>query len=470
MGQILLPEMKQGRFSADVEMEIGTPLGRTASTMRPIEEALSEIEGVDYVYSILGSDNRVDDRAGSGEHSAKLLIGLESSPNQVETEQVVMAAVRSKLQALDGLKALTLRRPQLFSFKTPIELVHFNEDLSEMRRFSGQAKDIVSEIDGLRDVRTSLAVGYPEVQIRYDRDRLRQLGLSSADAARIVREKIQGEKATTLSTGDARLDLTVRLSENERRSVEQLKTLNINPQVNPEIPLDAVADFEVSQGPSEIRRIDQQRALVLTANIDGFDLAGAAYDIQGALNAEGLNEFDISGQSEEMSRSMASMGFALALAIFLVYVIMASSFESLLHPIVILASVPLASIGAILALSALNIPISVVVLIGAIVLSGVVVNNAIVLVDTINRLRSDGLNRLEATIAASKLRLRPILITTLTTALGLLPLALGFGSGAEIQQPLAVTIIAGLLSATILTLVVIPSVYLVLTQKLERSR
>ena len=129
----------------------------------------------------------------------------------------------------------------------------------------------------------------------------------------------------------------------------------------------------------------------------------------------------------------------------------------------------MASVGAILALSALNIPISVVVLIGAIVLSGVVVNNAIVLVDTINRARGDGMNRLEATIAASKLRLRPILITTLTTALGLLPLAFGFGSGAEIQQPLAVTIIAGLLSATLLTLVVIPCVYLLLTQKLEQS-
>ena len=179
-------------------------------------------------------------------------------------------------------------------------------------------------------------------------------------------------------------------------------------------------------------------------------------------------EWNMGGQSQEMTRSLDSLGLALTLAIFLVYVIMASTFESMLHPFVILFSVPLALIGVVGALSLTGTPVSVVVFIGCIVLAGVVVNNAIVLVDTINRIRAEGVDRIEAIHQASVLRLRPILITTTTTVLGLVPLALGTGEGAEIQQPLAITIISGLTSATVLTLGVIPVVYLTLTQLLER--
>ena len=210
----------------------------------------------------------------------------------------------------------------------------------------------------------------------------------------------------------------------------------------------------------------------------GFDLSGVGtrvsdklknIDFDDAAIGDDMIDWQISGQSDEMQRSLGSLQFALSLAIFLVYIIMASTFESVLHPFVILFSVPLAVIGVIFALAALSTPLSVVVLIGAIVLSGVVVNNAIVLVDTINRLRETGLSRTEAIIAASKLRLRPILITTLTTALGLLPLALGYGEGSEIQQPLAVTIIAGLTTSTLLTLIFIPLLYKLFTERLERQ-
>jgi HAE1 family hydrophobic/amphiphilic exporter-1 len=180
------------------------------------------------------------------------------------------------------------------------------------------------------------------------------------------------------------------------------------------------------------------------------------------------SEAEMGGQNREMQRSMGSMQLALMLAVFLVYVIMASTFESILHPFVILLSVPLALVGVGMGLLLTGTAVSVVVLIGAIVLCGVVVNNAIVLVDTINQLRADGAESIDAIRRASQLRLRPILITTLTTVLGLVPLALGFGEGGEIQRPLALTIIAGLSSATVLTLGVIPVVYLSLTRMLER--
>ena len=178
-------------------------------------------------------------------------------------------------------------------------------------------------------------------------------------------------------------------------------------------------------------------------------------------NRDDNMSWEIAGQSKEMERSLQSMQLALYLAVFLVYVIMASSFESLLHPFIILFSVPLAFIGTIWCLALFGMPLNVIVFIGAIVLAGVVVNNAIVLVDTINRKIEEEDSILEATKAAAHLRLRPILITTLTTTLGLLPLAMGVGEGAEIQQPLALTVIAGLISSTLLTLVVIPAVFLI---------
>jgi HAE1 family hydrophobic/amphiphilic exporter-1 len=280
--------------------------------------------------------------------------------------------------------------------------------------------------------------------------------------AQRVRDKVQGVESTPIHQGDERIALKVQLLEQDRATLDDLKRINVNPNLTPVIPLLAVADFEETIGPSEIRRVDQQRAVVISANLEGFDLGSAAADIRTTLRDLPLDDsvfWVVAGQSKEMTASLASLRFALGLAIFLVYAIMASTFESLIHPLVILFSVPLAAFGAVVGLFLMGTPISVVVLIGGIVLAGVVVNNAIVLVDTINRLRGDGVGQGEAVRRAAALRVRPILITTATTVLGLFPLALGLGAGAEIQSPLAVTVIGGLLSSTLLTLVVIPVVY-----------
>ena len=262
----------------------------------------------------------------------------------------------------------------------------------------------------------------------------------------------------------------MRLEENDRRSLDELERINVNPELVPVVPLGAVATFAEAEGPSEIRRIDQRRVSVVTANVQGFDVQGQAAAVAEELSGVDLSgvQWEIAGQAREMGRSLGSLQMALGLAVFLVYVIMASTFESILHPLVILFSVPLAVVGVVFALAVTSTPISVVVLIGNIVLAGVVVNNAIVLVDTVNRERAEGKTRLQAIADGARLRLRPILITTLTTVLGLMPLAFGVGEGAEVQQPLALTIIAGLSSSTLLTLGVIPVVYRVLTRLLER--
>ncbi len=253
-----------------------------------------------------------------------------------------------------------------------------------------------------------------------------------------------------------------RLAERDRESIEDLRRLNVNPRGVPPIALEAVADLEAAEGPSEIRRSDQERSALVTASLQGFDLgsaAGMAESALGELDVDEAIRFEVGGQSREMEASLQSLQFALLLAIFLVYVIMASQFESVIQPLVILFALPLAVVGMSAGLLATATPVSVVVLIGAIVLAGVVVNNAIVLVDYANQLRDRGLDAIEAVSKAGQVRLRPIIISTLTTVLGLLPMAFGGGEGSEIRQPLALTIIAGLSSSTLLTLLVVPVLY-----------
>jgi hydrophobic/amphiphilic exporter-1 (mainly G- bacteria), HAE1 family len=471
LGQTLLPELHQGRFAVQIDLPIGTPLQQTSNISGPLEKRLRTIENVDYVYSIVGADSRINSQSGTGEHSIRLMIGLtDPSP---EKEELLMQQVRQEVLSIRESSnwSVNLKRPALFSFETPLEIVLYAKELDILRKASGQVEERLNTLSGLTDIQSSLSEGYPEIQIRYDREKLQRYNLTTSTAAQRVKEKIQGERATTLSYGENRIDLIVRLAEDDRRDISKLQRINVNPAINPPVPLSMVASFEETEGPSEIRRIDQQRAVVISANLEGFDLSRATENISSSLQQYDSKEvfWEIAGQSDEMKRSMTSLQFALSLAIFLVYVIMASAFESILHPFVILFSVPLALIGVIFCLWAFAIPVSVIVLIGSIVLAGVVVNNAIVLVDTINRKRSENLSRKEAIYEASRLRLRPILITTLTTALGLLPLALGLGEGSEIQQPLAITIIAGLLSSTLLTLVIIPIIYLQLTSRLERK-
>ncbi|MFK7928609.1 MAG: efflux RND transporter permease subunit [Myxococcota bacterium] len=471
LGTELIPEVHQGRFVIDTALPVGTPLSVNIDAIAPVERLVAAHPDVRSVYATVGSDGGTDAASDEGEHTAKLRVQLEPRDGFfAEDVQALEARVMEELrQQMAGIPRMESRFsiPPLFSFETPVEVVVFGHDLDDLKTAGDQAVVVLNGVGGLRDVRTSLAEGYPEVQIRYDRDQLVRLGLDPNTVASQVRDKIQGAKATSIQRTEERVDVRVQLTERQRGTVDDLRRLNINPEQVPLIPLDAVATITEGVGPSEIRRVDQQRAVVVSAAVAGFDLGSVGSQIGDELSALRLPEGTealVAGQSREMEQSLGSLQFALFLAIFLVYVIMASTFEDIVQPFVILLSVPLAVVGVALTLWALGLAVSVVVLIGAIVLAGVVVNNAIVFVDTINRMRREGRPRSLAIAEAGRLRLRPILITTFTTVLGLLPLSLGFGEGAEIQQPLAITVIGGLVSSTLLTLVVVPVVYRLLTR------
>ena len=355
------------------------------------------------------------------------------------------------------------KRQVLFSSKTPIEVEIQGDSLRDLRAIGDQARDRMAALPELTDVEATLRAGAPEVQIVYDRDRLARYGLDLGSVARLVRDKVKGFEASRFNRKDRRIPILVRLALDDRETVAEVRDLDVNPGGDRPIPLSAIAEVSLGEGPSEIRRVDGQRVAVVQANIASGSLSDAVERIdetlRGGIEWPSGMAFEISGQNQEWQRSRTSLWLALGLSVFLVYVIMAAQFESLVHPFVIMLSIPMAFVGSIAALHLLGMSLSIVVFLGMIMLAGIVVNNAIVLVDYINRLRARGMDRTEAIVTAGTIRLRPILMTTATTVLGLLPMALGLGEGAELRTPMAVTVITGLISSTVLTLILIPTLY-----------
>ena len=375
-----------------------------------------------------------------------------------------MDALRPALEA-EGNMVYRFGRPSYFSFKTPVEVELRGFNLNLLTRLADDLVSRMERIPGLVDIKSSTEGGNPELQIRFDRNRLASFGYNLGEAAAIVRSKVLGDVATDITREDRTIDIRLRVEEQYRDSARDLGNLNIARAGTTPIPLSSVASVVETEGPAEIRRSDGERVALITANLVGRDLASASIDIETRIGEMMLPmDFDwrMGGQQQEMETSFASMRFAIILAVFMVYLVMASQFESLLQPFVILFSVPFSLIGVLSTLYLFDVTVSVVVLIGVIMLAGIVVNNAIVLVDTTNRLRREGARKIDALKQAGELRLRPILMTTSTTVLGLLPMAVGVGEGSELRAPMAITVIGGLLASTVLTLLIIPAVYSVL--------
>lgn len=458
----LLPEVHQGEITFELSLPAGTPLERTIEVLAPIEGVLSaDTERVERVLATYGFDPAQSTRSDEGEHTARFRVLLRRS--DARSEQDVAARVRERLRTIPDLEE-RLTRPVLFSFRTPIEVEVHGDDLDRLERKAAEVELALAALPELADVASTLRAGAPEVEIVYDRERLALYELSLGPVAESVRDLVRGAEATRFNLKDRRIPIVVQLAEADRRTIEDVRNMIVNPGGDRPITLAAIADVRLGEGPSEVRRVDGRRVALVRANLaPGVPLGAAVERLRATLEDDVEWPADmtwfVSGQDEEWQRSSGSLYLALALSIFLVYVIMAAQFESLVHPFVILFTIPLAFFGSIVALAATGMSLSIVVFLGMILLAGIVVNNAIVLVDYVNVLRGRGMNRREALLTAGSVRLRPILMTTLTTVLGLLPMALGLGDGAELRTPMAITVIAGLSASTLLTLLVIPVVY-----------
>jgi HAE1 family hydrophobic/amphiphilic exporter-1 len=463
IGVELLPPFNQGEFRTEVTLAPGTPLERSDAMLQQLSAAVRGHEALAANYSVAGTGNRLDTSADAGGENFGVL-NLALKPSHYSEEGALMDQLRA---TLDGLPGLTYRftRPTLFTLKTPLEIEIAGYDLDAIQRVSEALRGKMLGSGRYTEVETSLKPGHPELQIVFDQERAAALDLNTADLASRVARAVQGTVATRYRLEDREIDVLVRGREQDRESVTAVRNLVINPDAERPLTLAAVAEVALRSGPSEIRRLDQQRVVVLSANLVHGDLGEAVTDLEGLIRQVAMPSgvvAEVAGQSEEMEVSFRSLQLALALAVFLVYLVMASEFESLIHPFVILFTIPLALIGAVLALYLTGSVINVIALIGMIMLAGIVVKNGIVLIDLVNRLREEGMDRTRALLEGGRSRLRPILMTTLTAVLGLLPMAIGTGEGAEVRAPMAITVIGGLIVSTLLTLVVIPVVYTLL--------
>jgi HAE1 family hydrophobic/amphiphilic exporter-1 len=466
----LLPEVHQGEFTIEVQLPVGTPLEENEAVLEPVERAiLAERDHIESLLVTYGFDPANSNRSDEGEHTARFKVVLDSSDPRLES--TVVDRLRRRFADLPDVDARVVR-PVLFSFRTPIEVEVHGENLVALRKMAERVRNVMAGLPALADVETTQRAGAPEVQVRYDRDQLARYGLNIQAVAQEVRAAVKGDEATLFNLGDRRVPIVARFAEDDRRRVENVREFVVNPAGARPISLGAIADIELAEGPSEVRRVDGRRVALVTANLGAGSLGEAVAELEAALERDIDWPVDmgfyVAGQSQEWQRSQMSLLLALGLSVFLVYVIMAAQFESLLQPLVIMLTIPLAFFGTVVALRMLPISLSVVVFLGMIMLAGIVVNNAIVLIDYINTLRRRGLDRIEAIVTAGTVRLRPILMTTATTVLGLLPMAFGLGDGAEIRTPMAITVISGLVASTVLTLVIIPSVYLLLDGLRER--
>jgi HAE1 family hydrophobic/amphiphilic exporter-1 len=472
MGRELIPVISQGEFLINVEFKPGTSLAENSAVITDISEKLKKYQEIDSIYELIGKGSMggisfQEQRENLSEFTIRLKPGILGS-----AEDKIMARVRRDLEAFPTIKYKVFK-PRLFSFKAPLEVVVSGNNLDTLKRVSDQLLEKIKGIRGLIDIKSSMEEGYPEIQIVFNRAVLASQNMTINEVGSQIRNKIEGEVATRFIESDREVDIRVRLSEDFRDRVEKVSRISIKNGLNINVPLKALAQINVSEGPAEIRRIMQQKSAVITGNTSGIDLDTASKQIlEMSRNMEKPVDCTVklAGQSMEQDVAFSSMVFAILLAIFLVYLVMASQFESFKKPFIIMFTIPLGIIGVIIIGLITSISINVIVLIGLVILSGIIVNNAIVLVDYIGQLQKKGMEKFEAIKTAAKVRWRPILMTTLTTVLGLMPMALDFNEGFEIRIPLALTLIGGLIFGTFLTLIFIPIIYsIVVKEKIEDS-
>ncbi|MFW6159953.1 MAG: efflux RND transporter permease subunit, partial [Acidobacteriota bacterium] len=483
LGTEFMPSMDQSMVILSIKLPVGSSLEETDRIVRMVEDILTEEPAVEIITAQAGTQAEEDpaEAAGglspTGTHEGIIWAGLVEKDKRKLADKELIEKIRIKLPKLRDVKFEVVDLNQMFmgGAQSPVEIKLFGKDLDVLKELADSIVSRIQDVEGLRDISHSLSEAKPEYHIFVNREQASRMGLKVSQIAGAVQGAALGTVATRLRKGNEELDIRVRLQEKYRNNVEDIQKIPILTPMNQLVNLEQVARIVPGEGPISILRENQARVVNVTANISGRDLGSVVTDIRKRLS--GLEEslpqgyfMEFGGEYEEMQEAFLIMAGAFLLASLLVYMIMASQFESFLHPFVIMFTIPLALVGVVAALLITGKPLNLPVLIGFVMLGGIAVNNGIVMVDYINQLREKGLASLEAILEGSSVRLRPVLITALTTILGMLPMALSTSEGAAMRAPMAITVIGGLVATTFLTLFIIPLVYsLVSRVKLTRK-
>jgi HAE1 family hydrophobic/amphiphilic exporter-1 len=487
MDSILLPKTDQGQFMIKIDLPVGTRVEIANRVAEKVEAYVATVPEVATVATIVGSSRggaskEVVERLGSNQ--GQIMVNLK--PDRERSTDEVVQGIRQYMELGPGRE---LVRPARISYvlyesafkvggdiDAPIVIDIKGPGLVEMKNLAQLIQEKIALIPGVYGVTNSIAEPFPETKIIINKDRASFYRLSVVGIAQAANIAIKGQTASKLKEEGREVDIHVQLKEKDRDQFQKLGLVTVHSPLDMEVPLGDFVKFQRGRGPSEIKRVSQERTVQVYAKLYGRGLKEVVKEVQGAIDRTRIPDrysAKIAGESEEIQESFKSLQFAFTLAVVLVYMIMAAQFESLWQPFIIMFCLPLSLVGVALALWITGTPISVVVILGIILLGGIVVSNGIILIDFINQLRAEGKPIREASIIAGKTRLRPIMMTAFSSAVGLIPLALGIGEGAQLQAPMARAVMGGILVATFLTLVVVPAIYIgteEIAEKFKKSR
>jgi HAE1 family hydrophobic/amphiphilic exporter-1 len=464
----LLPQVDQGAFEIRLQLPEGTSLEATADEAHRIEEAALADPGIAAVFSTIGRDVRAyaEGEEATGLHTATFQVRVAphaSSDEVAERMRALASQFPPGALSVETGQATALGA-MLGGAEADIAVRIRSEDLDAAYATAAEVERRLEAVSAVGNVRIGTERGQPQVQVEIDRAACASYGVDPRVVAETVDRAMRGDRATQFVDFDRKIDVVVRYPRDQRYSLSTLEGLRVRG-----VPIRQLVHVREALGPAEVHREDQARVVPVYADVVQGGLDAAMVQVQSALASLPPSRdvrWDVGGENEEMRRSFRDLAFAFGLALILVYMILAAQFESFVHPFTILMAVPLALVGAVLALLVTGEGLNTMSLIGVVILVGIVVNDAIVKVDFIVQAQQRGMALREAILEAGRVRLRPIIMTTATTVLGLFPMALGIGRGSDLRAPLAITVIGGLTVATALTLIVVPVVY----QSVERAR
>lgn len=468
IGAEFMNEMEQGVAIFQASMPVGTSLKETREVSKELEAMIENKIGdqITSVTAVIGENENLAESGGLGGSANDIIfiIHFKDKKDRTIPEKEAVELVRVNKPPVRGLEfsVYDMATSMMGGGSNPVEIKVLGNNLEKIKEASRKIEHRIKVIEGIRDVEMDYDEGKPELQINIDRQKAAYLGLNVAQIGQEIANSMQGVIASEFRQNGEETNIRVRLSENYRDDLEALKDLTIISSNGNAIALKQVASISRENGPSEINREDQLRVITVTANILDRDIKSIMSDIQVEIENESIPDgvyIEYGGSYEQMTETFSSLALALILAIVLVYMVMAAQFESFLYPLIVMFEVPLAFIGVGWSLFISGQSLSLPAFLGIIMLAGIVVNNAIVLVDYVNQLRERGKNINVALIEAGTNRLRPILITSITTLLGLVPMAFSNVEGSEMMKPMAIVVIGGLLVSTVLTLVIIPVMY-----------
>ncbi|HUX06716.1 MAG TPA: efflux RND transporter permease subunit [Acidobacteriota bacterium] len=477
IGTELMPQSDEGEVRVSAELEVGTRLAVVDKTMQMIEGIVArEVPEIDSVVTSMGGSGW----RGGGGHSGDLRISLKPQAERSRSSEEIAEDLRGKLSAVPGAVIRTRAGQGLFMMRRMggggerVEVEIRGYDLDAADAMALRVKGILEGVPGITDAQISRDIGAPERLITVDRVKAEAMKIAVQDIAEMLQTVIGGRNSGYFREGGDEFVIRVKLKDAEQRSLREILDLTVTNQDGQPVVLRNIVSFDPRTGPVQIEHKNQERLVTVRANATGRDMGSVLDDIRYELRSVPVPRgmaINFGGDYEEQQEAFRELAIGLFLALVLVYMVMACLYESLRDPFIVMFSVPLAIIGVTLMLFLTNTTFNMQSFIGCIMLAGIVVNNAILLVDYTNLLRRDEKMELrEAIMEAGRRRLRPILMTALTTIIGLMPLALGLGEGGEAQAPMARTVIGGLLSSTLITLVVIPVVYSIFERGPRRKR